>query len=172
MALHSTEILLAEHRQVEAVLSQLETVVDRFLTSPQVSDESQKDLKGIVKFLASDLALHIRKEDEGLFPKLQRFFPPGMGPLAVMDMEHREAEKALRGLTAGARRLTAEPASNGAAAAQVRDCGRGLIGVLRSHLMKEEQVLFPMAAANLTAADDAEVVKKFEAISSSPVQTT
>jgi regulator of cell morphogenesis and NO signaling len=169
MALHSTTILLAEHRQVEAVLSQLETVVDQFLTSPQVSAESQKDLHAMVKFLTADLTLHIRKEDEGLFPKLQILFPPGMGPLVVMDLEHREAEEALRGLAEGARRLAAEPASDGAAAARVRDCGRRLIRVLRSHLMKEEQVLFPMAAANLTAADDAEVVKKFEEISSSPV---
>ncbi len=172
MTLRSTGILVGEHRQVEKVLSQLEAVIDRFLLFPQVPGDSQKELQGIVKYLEVDLSLHIRKEDEGLFPKLQRFFPPGMGPLVVMDMEHRQAEEGLRGLAIGTKQLASETASNGAAAAKVRDYGRGLVRVLRSHLMKEEHVLFPMADANLTAADDAEIVKKFEEVTSSPVHAT
>jgi regulator of cell morphogenesis and NO signaling len=164
MTLRSIETLVGEHRQVEEVLEQLEGRIDMFLTSAEVSADSQGEFKEIVNFLERDLGLHIRKEDEGLFPKLQRFFPPGMGPLVVMDMEHRQAERALAGLGEGVQGLDGAPASNGPAAAQVRDHGRMLVRVLRSHLMKEEQVLFPLADARLTAVEDEEILTKFNEI--------
>lgn len=172
MAWRCIEILVGEHRQVEGVLEQLETRIDQFLTTAEVSAESQKEFQEIVKFMEKDLETHIRKEDEGLFPKLQRYFPPGMGPLVVMDMEHRQAEQALAGLREGARGLEASSAANGPAAGLVRDHGRTLIRVLRSHLMKEEQVLFPMAGARLTVAEDEEILAKYNEITAGTLQAT
>jgi iron-sulfur cluster repair protein YtfE (RIC family) len=50
------------------------------------------------------------------------------------------------------------------AAGRIRDHGRRLIQELRSHLFKEERVLFPFAEGHLTPEDDQSVMKKFESL--------
>lgn len=168
MALRSTEILIAEHREVEKVLTQLEGLIDEFLVNSEVPDASKQALGDITDFLARDLVLHIKKEDHGLFPALEKFLPREAGPLAVMLDEHLDITRSYLGLRDGVAQLDEHPLTAGRAAARIRDNGRQLIQVLRAHLFKEERVLFPFAEGHLSEEDDREIVQKFDEIVANP----
>jgi len=164
MPLRSIEILIGEHRQVDKVLEELEGLIDEFLTNPEVPDAAKQALGKVVDFFAQDLILHIQKEDQALFPALEKFLPREQGPLAVMLHEHHEITEAYRGLREGVAVLDQHPATNGPAAGRIRDHGRALIHYLRTHLFKEERVLFPFAEGHLSQEDDREIARRFEEI--------
>ncbi len=164
MALQCVETLIAEHRSVEGVLTELENLIDDFLANAEVPDGAKQALGSISDFLAKDLVLHIRKEDYGLFPALERFLSREQGPIAVMLHEHAEITQAFEGFRAGVDALEQDRSTGGKAAVRIRDCGRRLIQELGSHLFKEERVLFPFAEGHLTPEDDQSVTKKFEAL--------
>jgi hemerythrin-like domain-containing protein len=99
---------------------------------------------------------HHAKEERALFPLLEaRGIPRRGGPIGVMLLEHQEG----RGLAAdmeralAARDLPAFVASAGAWA-----------GLLRAHIAKERNVLFPMGAGRLGEEDDRMLVERFAAI--------
>jgi hemerythrin-like domain-containing protein len=164
MACRSVEILISEHRAVEKVLEELEGLIDDFLTNPEVPDAAKQALGDISDYLARDLILHIQKEDQGLFPVLERYLPRAQGPIAVMLHEHEEIAQTQRDLRQGIAELEQHPSTGGSAAAQIRDHGRWLIQELRSHLYKEERILFPFAEGRLSEEEDQEVVNQFAAI--------
>lgn len=168
MALRSIDILIAEHRAVENVLRELEGLIDDFLTNAEVPDAAKQALGGVSDYLARDLLLHIQKEDHGLFPALERFLGREQGPIAVMLHEHQEITQAHQGMREGVADLDQHPSTTGRAAAQIRDQGRWLIQELRSHLFKEEHILFPFAETRLSEKEDQEIVKKFEALAAAP----
>jgi hemerythrin-like domain-containing protein len=95
MALQCVETLIAAHRSVEGVLTELENLIDDFLANAEVPDTAKQALGSISDFLAKDLVLHIRKEHYGLFPALERFLPLEQGPITVMLHEHAEIARAV-----------------------------------------------------------------------------
>jgi len=121
MACRSVEILLSEHRAVEKVLEELEGLIDDFLTNPEVPDAAKQALGNISDYLDRDLTLHIQKEDQALFPALERYLPRAQGPIAVMLHEHEEIAQAHRELRQGIAELEQHPSTGGNAAAQIRD---------------------------------------------------
>ncbi len=164
MPLQSIDTLLGEHRAVSEVLDQLEGLIDDFLMNAEVPDAAKQSLGNVADFLARDLVLHIRKEDHGLFPVLERYLPRNQGPIAVMLFEHQDISQTFQGLQQGVSELDRHPSAGGPAAAKIRDDGRRLIQELRSHLFKEERVLFPFAESHLSEAEDREVVESFRQI--------
>lgn len=171
MALRSVDILVAEHRAVENILQELEGLIDDFLTNTEVPDAAKQALGNISDYLARDLALHIQKENQGLFPVLERYLPREQGPIAVMLHEHQEITQAHLDLRKGVGELDQHPSTGGIAAAHIRDHGRWLIQELRSHLFKEENMLFPFAEARLSEEEDQEIVKTFQGIGAQPQVT-
>jgi hemerythrin-like domain-containing protein len=162
MPLHCIENLIAEHREVEKVLVELEGLIDDFLTTKEVPAESLAALGHIAEFLSRDLVLHIQKENDALFPALSRFMPLEIGPLAVMRGEHEEISDSFRGLLEGLAHLKCCSTTDSSGAGEVRDHGRALIQVLRAHLFKEEHVLFPFAESRLSPEDDRLILERFE----------
>ncbi len=90
--------------------------------------------------LAAALKSHAQIEEELLFTAMDPFFPPGVGPLAVMRAEHEEIEGSVERLLAGVG----------------LEEGRGLLmripELAREHFGKEENILYPMAEQQLGAA--------------------
>ncbi|MBI3669594.1 MAG: hemerythrin domain-containing protein [Acidobacteria bacterium] len=162
MPLHCIQNLIGEHRAVEKVLGELEGLIDDFLTTQEIPAGSLAALDRIAEFLSRDLVLHIQKEDDGLFPALGRFMPAQLGPLAVMRGEHEQITESFRGLLEGLTHLKCCSTTDSAGAGEVRDHGRILIQVLRSHLFKEEHVLFPFAESRLSPEDDRQILQKLE----------
>ena len=142
------EELTQEH---QAVLSQLDTLhaaLARLLEDEaRVDSEALSDVQAVVQFLETELGIHLRKEEEVLFPVLSGYLGQEGGPIGVMLLEHEDLRRSLRALSTalGTLRGDAQPAS----CQEARQVGYGLIGLLRQHIKKEDHILFPMAGSFL-----------------------
>jgi hemerythrin-like domain-containing protein len=102
---------------------------------------------------------HHGKEENLLFKTMvDRGFPREAGPIAVMLHEHDTGRSFIQGMAEG----TAAAGTDPAAAKRIVENGRGYIGLLRSHIHKENNILFPMADNVLTPEDQARLGKDFE----------
>jgi len=90
-------------------------------------------LVAAVRTLAAPLLRHAENEESALFPDLARTLGPEGGPLAVLTAEHVLIHGYLD-------HIWAEPTR-----AELVDALDGLAGLLREHIAKEEDVLFPLA---------------------------
>lgn len=147
--MQTTEVLWDEHRVIERVLDCLEKLADRCRAEGQLDGAAARDAVTFFRGFAD--RCHHGKEEALLFPLMeQRGFSPDSGPTAVMRREHVQGRE-LVGDMAGA--------IDGAAAGDAATCGsflraaRGFLDLLRQHIRKEDQILFPMAEQALTAPD-------------------
>lgn len=103
-------------------------------------------VKEVATWLFEELKAHNEAEEEHLFPLLDPMFGGGHGPTHCMREEHRLlwdlTQMVLGDLRDG---VAGNPDSTVRAATQ-------LIGTLRSHIEKENNVLYPMAERMLDAA--------------------
>ena len=125
------------------------------------------------------LAAHAAKEDQVLFPAIERFMGSTQGPTHVMRQEHKEIDRqarhfieTLNGLRdrpirveteAPAGRVTEQTASGRGFTADVADSLHELAGLLDMHFEKEEQVLFPIAESLLPRAEQEELGEQLAA---------
>jgi hemerythrin-like domain-containing protein len=88
-------------------------------------------------------ACHHGKEEDLLFPELvQAGMPRDHGPIAVMLQEHQQGRAYARHM-AGA--LDGARAGDAQARATLRNAATGYVNLIRGHIAKEDNVLFPMA---------------------------
>lgn len=99
---------------------------------------------------------HHAKEELALFPLLEaRGIPRRGGPIGTMLLEHQEG----RGLVADMERAIAAHDLPGLVAS-----AGAWAGLLRAHIAKERDVLFPMGERRLDPADDRALALRFAAI--------
>jgi hemerythrin-like domain-containing protein len=140
------QMLMDEHRVIEHAMEALESYAAR-LTG---GDAEPADLGRFVEFirLYAD-GLHHRKEEDMLFATMvDNGFPRDGGPIAMMLLEHDEGRR-LVGLMAGVAGLESpwsdESRQTAASAAN------GYTTLLRQHIFKEDNILYPMARLHLPA---------------------
>jgi hemerythrin-like domain-containing protein len=135
------EVLMSEHRLIEQVLGSLETYAIEVRAGAPAERGTIGDYAGFFREFAD--ACHHGKEEEILFQRmLERGFSREMGPLAVMYHEHELGRAHVRGLG----QLGAGPGA--LAAADVRTLlghAEDYVPLLRQHILKEDQILYPMA---------------------------
>ncbi len=149
--------LLAEHRDIMAQIADLRTVVhDLELRGDAALPEVLPTLRRISHLMETQVARHARKEDEVLFPAVERMLGPDGGPTAVMRLEHDDVH-------ANSQRLRALLANNGRAT-DIAETAEAILALLDSHFEKEEQMLFPMIEAMLDDATLAQVARQMEAL--------
>jgi hemerythrin-like domain-containing protein len=144
------EILMEEHRLIEEVLGSLETYAaelegGRVAERPRVA-EYVDFLRGFAD------AAHHGKEEDILFQRMaERGFSTEMGPLAVMLHEHQVG----RAHVAGMRQVAEGQAAVVGAAEQALliSHAQGFIPLLRTHILKEDRILYPMAVRALTPVE-------------------
>lgn len=125
------DLLQRQHREV---LERIDRDIDAFDIVPIARD--------FLEYLESEVINHFRIEEEALFPELARVTWIANGPLRVMDAEHA----AFRDLLA-AGKAARDRDANDIAIQTARDLAR----LLRAHIAKEDEVLFPMALEALEA---------------------
>jgi hemerythrin-like domain-containing protein len=138
-----------EHDEALAALDRLEDGV-RDLDAP----EARREVAEAVAFLDNEVRGHNEREEEALFPVLDRHLPP-TGPTAVMRAEHRQLWDLLGSFKASL-------AENPSAAGQAADAGMAIVGLLRRHIDKENGVLFPLAGQVLSPEEVEEVARGME----------
>lgn len=137
----ATEILVAEHRVIERVLTALETAAKRLAAGEAVPADFFLMAADFIKGFAD--GCHHKKEEGVLFVALvANGMSPEAGPIAVMLVEHEEGRRLTRAMREGAERLQGD---DPAALAQVVRNALGYTALLRQHIQKEDVVLFPMA---------------------------
>lgn len=135
------ELLMNEHRLIEKALASLETFATR------VHEGAEADPATIAKFARFLRGFadkwHHGKEEDLLFVKMGDYgFSSEAGPIAVMLSEHVQG-----------RAYTSELAGLGEATAALQGDERqaflqnavGYINLLRAHIQKEDNILYPMA---------------------------
>jgi hemerythrin-like domain-containing protein len=152
------------HQDHEVALSVLDEFDHAFASSRGLATPGSRLESAIWRlddFLSEKLPRHIRQEDEVLFPALERRLGPGLGPVAVMLSEHRALERLTTDL-----RLQARNARLGDRLA-LKECasvGDQVARLLREHIEKEENVLFPLALESLGEEERADVLRRMDAI--------
>ena len=154
----ATEILRHEHK---IILKVLETVRHE---AQAIADTGKLNVKNLNKMLDFFRVFvdqcHHGKEEEYLFPTMEkRGIPADKGPIPIMLHEHiggRNAVKALSEALAQVRQGDVE--ATGAVAVNLAILDEHL----RSHIDKENEVLFPMADKVFTPEDQQTLVASFE----------
>ncbi len=151
------ENLTAEHVMALEVLDRLEGL----LAKGAFDTGDAQTLKEINTFFAGELAVHLRKEEEALFPALEMHLGREGGPIGVMLSEHEDLRRTFDLFKTGSAALDAGADPGGSA---LRESGGRIIEVLRGHIHKEDHVLFRMAGQFLGEETLKEVGAKMSAM--------
>jgi len=153
--MQATEILIAEHTVISRVLDALEEAV----RSPEAAGPG---FFSAAADFASGFAdgCHHRKEENVLFKALTRHGMPAQGgPVGVMLFEHEQGRQLIRTLRRSAALWQNGESSGRDAAVQA---AAQYISLLRQHISKENNILFPMADRFIPLDEQPQVAEDFE----------
>lgn len=154
-----TEMLKEEHEKVLQKLSALKEVIGHLDKKETISTT----LKELAAFFKTDFWVHFAKEEEALFPEIEKFMPREGGPTGMMLIEHED----LRNTNARLQPAIDEylrDSDNAETRGMIWKDGTHFIGVLRDHIAKENDILFMMADMHLDQTQMDKVVKLFHEI--------
>ena len=158
--MNPTETLKHEHQIVLLILDAAEREAASIRAKGTVRVPQVEEMLDFFKNFVD--RCHHGKEERHLFPRLQeRGLPSGVGPVAVMLHEHEQGRAAVRAIADALARVKAgDREAAGALAAGLTEYTE----LLRSHIFKENNVLFPMADHMLSGADQAELAEAFDKV--------
>ncbi len=152
--------LMQEHRIIEHVLDALETAARYLETGHPVRPEFFLEAADFISGFAD--GCHHKKEEGVLFGAMvDSGVPRSGGPMDIFLDEHAQGRVFTRGIRDAARRLQQGDAS--ASAALIANA-RGYVALLRDHIMREDEMLFPMADEMFSAEQQSSVLREFERV--------
>ena len=139
--MQATQILMDEHRVIERMLDAVERAAELLVRGtvvrPGVFLEAADFFAGYAD------GCHHRKEEGVLFGAMRDAgMAPGEGAIETMLSDHEDGRRFTRNIRAAARRLETGDAN---AAAELAAHVRGYVALLRDHIAREDEMLFPMA---------------------------
>jgi hemerythrin-like domain-containing protein len=136
---HPIDVLSQEHQTILAVLEVMDAQAQTLRSGAPVRADFWQPALDFLEHYAD--GCHHAKEEQLLFAELEKSDFPGMrGPTECMRQEHESGRELRQRMV---RALQVEDGKNLAAAASA------YVSLLREHIEKEEQVLFPMARSLL-----------------------
>lgn len=156
--MRAMDVLMDEHRVIERVLNSLEASANRLEKGQPVRPEFLLSATDFMRGFAD--RCHHAKEEGILFTRLtdQGFALQGC-PLGVMLAEHECGRQYTRALTQAAEDMQAGDLSGVQRAIM---SSRSYIALLRLHIYKEDNILFPMAAQVIPQDAHASLWEEFE----------
>jgi hemerythrin-like domain-containing protein len=151
----ATENLENDH----VYILRLTDVMEKIATSEGTPDT--KDLKSIVEIIRNFAdGIHHAKEENVFFPKLgEKGFSPEQGPIRVMLNEHDAGRNFVKGMSENIA-LYGEGDKN--ALRLVYSNMNGYASLLKSHISKENNILFRMADRVLDEQENVLLLQEFE----------
>jgi hemerythrin-like domain-containing protein len=150
-----TQILSDEHRVIERVLTALERLIKR-----PVAGALGDWQKAVDFFRTFADQCHHFKEEKVLFPAMEEHgIPSEGGPIGMMLMEHEEGRSYVRAMSAA---ITLVESKDEAAIGSLLRSAEAYIRLLREHIQKEDEILFPMADGVIPADEQRQLLNSFE----------
>lgn len=150
----ATQILCDEHRVIERVLTALEELTKRPVVGSL--DQWKKALEFFRHF--ADQCHHF-KEEKVLFPAMEEHgIAADDGPVGVMLMEHEEGRGYVRSMSAA---IELVKSGNSAAIDSLLNAAKAYIRMLREHIQKEDEILFPMADNVISLDEQKHLLESF-----------
>jgi len=156
----ATEILMEEHSVIERVLAAMQTAATRLSQGEQVRPAFFINAALFIKNFAD--GCHHKKEEGVLFVAMNEAgVPTEGGPVVVMLAEHEQGRLFTREMRDAAEKW--EKGDQSARHAVVQNA-LGYVTLLRQHIYKENNILFPMADRVLQPERQKKVTADFEHI--------
>lgn len=160
MSAKPTDILTEEHKVILLVVDAAEAEALRIQAGGRVNAEKADQIVDFIRNFAD--RCHHAKEEKLLFVKMaERGMPIEGGPIAVMLQEHDQGRARVRAVVAA---IPQAAEGDYAAATAVRTNLLAYVQLLRQHINKEDNILYPMANQLLSAADQEGLLKAFEKV--------
>lgn len=157
----ATKNLENDHVNILRLIDVMEAIV-------QSGNINVVDLETIVSLIKNYAdGFHHEKEENLLFPLMaEKGFSPNQGPVVVMLQEHTQGRLFVKGMVEGI-----ELYKNGTheAISTIFENMTGYINLLRSHISKENNILFRMADNVLTETDQLNLLVQFTKVENSNV---
>ena len=156
----ATQILRDEHEGILAMLAVVEAAAERLSSGKKIPSQMMTDAAIFFRKFADEC--HHGKEEGELFPTLIELgLPKEGGPIGVMLLEHEEGRALVRGLRQAAERYAQGDES---VVPLMIQYALDFVQLLREHIAKENNVLFPMADGLLSDADQVRLDAAFDQV--------
>lgn len=156
----ATDILMQEHRLIERVLDALDAAAGHVAQHHAVRPGFFLDAADFIAGFAD--GCHHHKEEDVLFGALGGSSAPETGGAVEMMLdEHRQGRLLTKGMREAARRL--ETGDETARVPLVTNAQR-YVALLRDHIEKEDEMLFPMADELLSPQEQSQLIRGIERI--------
>lgn len=150
----ATQQLKDEHEAILMMLNVMEKMAQQL---KQGQKGAEKDIPAVVDFLKGFAdRCHHGKEEEILFPAMEAAgIPRNGGPIGVMLHEHDAGRRLIKDMSA---------AIADAAPEHLAQAMQDYIELLRTHIYKENEILFMMADQHLPAQQQEDLYNRFEVL--------
>ncbi len=156
----ATDELKDEHKVIMRMLDVMEAMCGRLGQGETVDLDFLDQAVDFIRTFADKC--HHGKEQDTLFPAMgKKGFPMNTGPIAVMLVEHDQGRTFVKGLDAAVQRLKA---GDKTAIPEISRNAMGYVGLLRDHIDKEDNILYPMGERVLSPEDNEILLEEFERI--------
>jgi len=150
----ATALLSDEHRVIERVLAAVERLTER---PARESIESWKKALDFIRHFADQC--HHFKEEQVLFPAMEeQGIPKDGGPVGMMLLEHEEGRSYVRAMFEALAKIEAGDPS---VQSELFENARQYLRLLREHIQKEDEILFPMAENVIPADEQKKLLARF-----------
>lgn len=162
--MRSIQILRTEHATARRIFPIMAQVADRLDDGYPVAPE---DLRAITDFLQMFCVdLHSGKEERKIFVAVEAAgLREYRDTISALIREHGQSRQLIGAMVSATRELAAaghDAAAGRSSAGRFAAAARGYLALMESHLRVEEEGLYPLAEAHLTAEQDQAFATLFE----------
>lgn len=168
------ELLKQEHDRVLDTIALLRGVslclkFSALGTDSPLQGRGLNHLNKILDFFDKDVTLHFRREEEVLFPALEKHIAAEKSPARMLLREHDDWRGYYRRLKEIAALIEAGGAANTQALSlEAEEVSGAIEHLLREHIKKENESLLPLARNLLSDAELKEISEKWRALENQP----
>ncbi len=165
--------LMESHEEILKQISEFETaLVDLERDGMEAFKKQREIFRRTMEFINTSVKIHMRDEEEGLFPILDPKLQPRISrphfdrtPVKAIQEQHRKGEEIIQRLRFLARKVEKDFDQLGVdiLLEEFIKKSRALIVFYREHIRGENEVVFPLAQRLLTEEEKARVARIMEA---------